>query len=344
MPLSLLACVPLALSGSGGSWQAISPGGATSCSHGGKYTFFVSPGTVNKLVIELEGGGCCFDAITCATPIYTRSVDAKAELRTLENRKGLGSAVDERNPVKGWTRVFVPYCTGDAHLGNHTAKYGVHHVGRLNAFAALQWAFDHVADPEAVLVTGISAGAVGSYVLAPWAFGHYRHAAHFHLADSYAPVFGRTGYNGGLANWKLADAFDFADIPEIAPGSITEWSPLVNAANTNYTALAFPNATFSAYVSAADTVEEGFYVAEGCGLEGCDWKGAMRDALDAVTAPNFYRFVAPGTTHGVIGGDGVYSKKSKAVGTGQEVTVGGWITDMLAGKQIPNVDCKGQGC
>ena len=32
--------------------------------------------------------------------------------------------------------VFVPYCTGDAHLGNNTPSYGVHHVGRLNAQAA----------------------------------------------------------------------------------------------------------------------------------------------------------------------------------------------------------------
>ena len=69
-----------AAGGSGGVWQAVAPGGATACSHGTPYTFFVSPGTVNKLLVEFEGGGCCFDALTCATPIYTRSVDVKQHL------------------------------------------------------------------------------------------------------------------------------------------------------------------------------------------------------------------------------------------------------------------------
>ena len=27
-----------------------------------------------------------------------------------------------------------------------------------------------------------------------------------------------------------------------------------------------------------------------------------------------------------------------------DVTLGAWLTDMLAGKAIPNVDCTGQGC
>ena len=70
----------------------------------------------------------------------------------------------------------------------------------------------------------------------------------------------------------------------------------------------------------------------------------MRESLGAILAPNFRRFVAPGSQHGVIGDDGVYSKKSKAVASGAEVTLAAWLTDMLAGKNIPNVDCTGQGC
>ena len=277
--------------------------------------------------------------------MYTRSVDVKSTLSMLRKRGGIGSATDDRNPTKGWWRVFVPYCTGDAHCGNKTASYGVEHKGFVNAQSALSWAYDNIAAPETVLVTGISAGAVGSYVLAPWVFSHYENANHYHLADSYAPVFGKTGYNGGIKNWDMDKAYDLADIHTISPGSLKTWHPLVAAANTNNTALAFPSATFSAYISADDSVEESYYVAEGAGLDGLSWKKAMREALDAIDAPNFARFVAPGSQHGVVDGDSLYSKSSKVAGTGAPIVLGDWLRDLLDGKQVPmKVDCAGQGC
>ena len=53
-----------------GIWQTIAGGPETRCSKGSPYSFFVRMGDPSKLVIELEGGGCCFNAITCALPEY----------------------------------------------------------------------------------------------------------------------------------------------------------------------------------------------------------------------------------------------------------------------------------
>jgi hypothetical protein len=65
----------------------------------------------------------------------------------------------------------------------------------------------------------------------------------------------------------------------------------------------------------------------------------------SIQAPNFARFVAVGSQHGVIGGDSLYTKTGQVAGGGAKVTLGDWLRDMLEGKQIPmNVDCKGQGC
>eukprot|EP00937_MAST-01D_sp_MAST-1D-sp2_P004789 g4789.t1 len=263
----------------------------------------------------------------------------------LESRGGIGSITDGRNPVANWTRVFVPYCTGDAHCGNKTASYGIHHKGFANAHTAVQWAYKNAPSPDTVFVTGISAGAVASYVWAPWLFSHYKDAAHYHLADSYAPVFGKTGYAGGLKNWDMAGAYDVNDIPTISPGSLQQWHPLVAAANTNNTAFAFPKATFASYVSNTDTVEQTFYVTEGGGVDGFTWKKAMRDALGAIDAPNYAKFVAAGSQHGVIDGDSLYSKASYDKGSGNKVVLGDWLRDMLSGKRIPmEVDCLGHGC
>lgn len=347
-PLPSLLLLLTAVSGVGASaaaktrWTEVAPGGDTICSDGSPFRFYVSPGSESSVVFEFEGGGCCFNELTCLSPIYKRNVKPGFEELFLNHRGGIGSLDDPRNPVQNWTRVFVPYCTGDAHTGNNTASYGTHHKGLVNARSALDYAFENFASPDKVFVTGISAGAVATYVLAPWIFGHYTQARHFHLADSYAPVFGETGYNDGLKNWKMADAYDYEDIGELP---VAPWKPLICAANVGSTALAFPNATWASYVSASDTVEEGFYVAEGGGVDGYRWTKAMREALDAITAPNFARFVAKGSQHGVLDTNGMYSKTSFVAGTKTEVVFGDWLRDMLDGKQVPmRLDCLGHGC
>ena len=190
------------------SWIAVAGGPETGCSHGDDWAFMVRPGRADRLVVEFEGGGCCFDWDTCLLPIYTKTVSVDKKLSTLKTRGGIGGA-HEGNPITNWTHVFVPYCTGDAHMGNHTAAYGVHHVGRVNFEFAMDWVHNNMGDlrPEVVFVTGESAGSVASYVLAPWVFERYPTARHVHLGDSYAPLFGVTGYNGGVKHWLSQAAF-----------------------------------------------------------------------------------------------------------------------------------------
>lgn len=112
LPLVLGAAASAA---QGNDWVTVKPGGSTLCGHGTEYAFFVSPGVENKLWFDLEGGGCCFNEATCSEPIWSTDVDVTATLAMLEQRGGLGApTTDLRNPVANWTRVFVPYCTGDA--------------------------------------------------------------------------------------------------------------------------------------------------------------------------------------------------------------------------------------
>jgi hypothetical protein len=255
-------------------------------------------------------------------------------IAALNLRGGLGDDNNPLNPLANFSKVFVPYCTGDAHTGNHTPWYGTHHWGRNNFFDALQWAKANVPSPTTVLVTGVSAGAVGTYVLSPWVMDAYPNARHVAIADSYAPIFGRTGYNDGFANWDLYGAFNAGSIP-IKRDELTPWRELINAFSLNITALAYPKAQFATYVSAYDSVESGFYVVEGCGFDGCDWPPAMRAALKAVGAPNYARYIGRGSLHGALMVNEVYEIASSGV------KLVDWVRDMLAGRAVPpSIDCE----
>ena len=319
---------------SGSAWQPISGGPGTLCSHGDPYTFFVRQGDPERLVVELEGGGCCFDKATCENGAdYTRSIGPVAAKRLfLDGRGGIGNHRNAESPIANWTHVYVPYCTGDAHTGNRTASYGIHHVGLVNAHRAIDWAVANVRRPKLVLTMGTSAGAVGSYVLAPRVFDRYPLAKHYHLADSYAPVFGQTGYTGGLENWGLLDAYS-RHIP-LDPTSIDHWHPLVNAYMLNVTARAYPRARFSSYVSHADVIERNFYAVEGCGLDGCDWEKAMRAAFHAVDAPNFHYLIGPGALHGAMQLGAFYTQEVKGTRLVE------WVADLLEDKPLESLDCR----
>jgi hypothetical protein len=92
-------------------------------------------------------------------------------------RRGLVSPFTTRlDPLQfvqtqSWNIVYVPYCTGDAHTGNKTAVYSdadpgtpltYHHRGAVNAQAVAHWMAAHMTTPTHLLLTGFSAGGVGS--------------------------------------------------------------------------------------------------------------------------------------------------------------------------------------
>ena len=94
-----------------------------------------------RCLIYLEDGGACFSAETCApdSDLYNTTVG--------EGPIGAGGIfdfADERNPFSDYSVVYVPYCTGDVHLGDTTTEYApdltVHHTGYVNGTAALDFA------------------------------------------------------------------------------------------------------------------------------------------------------------------------------------------------------------
>ncbi|HVU04004.1 MAG TPA: pectin acetylesterase-family hydrolase [Polyangiaceae bacterium] len=117
------------------------------CRDGSPAGFFVHTGTVNNLMIYLEGGGACSNNGFCNfNPASVTSVLAGDGSSVLGSAAGTGVGArpapqpnqqpgvytdlshtaapagvldisNAQNPVKDWSAVYVPYCTGDVHYG-----------------------------------------------------------------------------------------------------------------------------------------------------------------------------------------------------------------------------------
>ncbi len=169
------------------AWEQIELPG-TVCGNGSQYKFYVwdNPGS-NDLVLLFEGGGACWDYPSCS---------GQAGILSAANRDGIsdGYAFDfqaqfvspvlngadpgiplrPKNPIvtQGWDAVYMPYCTGDVHVGNAATVYTDpsgqnppivwNHAGFNNTRTAMQYLASRFPDIDKLLVTGFSAGGVAT--------------------------------------------------------------------------------------------------------------------------------------------------------------------------------------
>ena len=153
----------------------------------------VVPGST-KVMIFLEGGGACFNSITCSTNPSafseadfagcTGAPDAGTSICAAPSLAGGGGGIlnrnDPANPVADWSFVYVPFCTGDVHAGNklNATVAGVagkqQFVGYANMTRYLARIVPTFPSATKVLLTGISAGGFGAaanYLQTAKAFG-----------------------------------------------------------------------------------------------------------------------------------------------------------------------------
>jgi hypothetical protein len=168
------------------SWQKVELPG-TKCSNGSQYKFWVHRTNSPNLLFFFEGGGACWDYDTCsgragvlgaANPNgipdnYMTQLKAKYGA-PLVNGADPGLPLRNRTdlPTKGWNIVYLPYCTGDVHIGNAVATYPdltgqqppltVHHSGFNNTRAAAEYAKRLFPSVNTLLLTGYSAGGTAS--------------------------------------------------------------------------------------------------------------------------------------------------------------------------------------
>ena len=169
-------------------WERVVPGGDCECALGGEFAYWVHRGDPTKVMLYFQGGGACFNADTCRPGSDAYKSSTGPEDDPSLRPAGLLALDDPRNPVAGWSIVFVPYCTGDVFLGNKTTQYAadvtINHKGAVDARAALDGLAAMFPDTTQLLVTGESAGGVPVPLVAGEAHDLLPNATITALADS----------------------------------------------------------------------------------------------------------------------------------------------------------------
>lgn len=171
------------------AWKLAEPQGAK-CSDGSQYRFwYLDRPQSNNLVILYEGGGACWDYDTCAGNAgklgavnpegiprnYIRTLKAK-NVSPIINGKDpalAGIKGEEKLPTSTWDLAYMPYCTGDTHIGARQAVYDgpkgerleYNHSGFYNSVRSLKRLNREFPEIDKLLITGFSAGGVASTVI-----------------------------------------------------------------------------------------------------------------------------------------------------------------------------------
>jgi hypothetical protein len=245
------------------------------------FRFYYKEGKSDNVLVFFNGGGSCWNDATCVAslalageegnrPTYNPSV-------LQENSPvGAGGVFDDgnkENPFKDWSKVFIPYCTGDLHAGSNEVAYtdvdgsitgdagatiNVKHRGFDNFMAVREWMkhqFRGKKDKvEKLLVTGSSAGGYGAILNFPYVQSAFPKTKVALLADASASVVTEGFINDAFTldrNWNLEGS-----LPPIFNGALGIYSAEgLNVELFQRLTEAYPKNRFAQYNTAYDFVQ-----------------------------------------------------------------------------------------
>ena len=268
-----------------------------------QFSFFVdhdeTAGTSIDLLLFLNGGGACWNGATCLgsvltpvstyLPVFAESVPyletASQDLLTDQagnptpDAGGILSRVNGANPLADATKIFVPYCTGDIHIGSSTHTYTyplpdgtpvqwtIQHRGFDNLQVVLRWLQrereNNLWSIDRATIAGSSAGGYGAMINSPMiidALGDKtRYAliidsANGVLTDGFLnEALGESTDDSGV--WQARQNIDDILQPLLDLNAQQLWPRVVEAVGD-----AFPHTRISQSTAAFDIVQTLFYL------------------------------------------------------------------------------------
>lgn len=332
------------LEGEAGAWTWVEVPDAK-CRNGSPAGFGVrlNPNS-DKLYIYLEGGGACFNGLSCN---LNPSSYGELSFSGWANGGGQGGIFDPdepSNPVRDWNAIYVPYCTGDVHAGDATdadvpgfgSPQDQQFVGYRNIGLFLDRIVPTFSGVSKVLLTGSSAGGFGA------AYNYDRVAQAFcprpvMLVDDSGPPMSDEYLTPCLQKrWRDLWGID-GTLPATCPGcSGPDGGGIVNYAA--YLADRYPNARLGLVSTEQDDVIRLFYGfgENDCGnidgavpisMSGQKFSEGLVELRDNHLSSSgaWATYYAPGSTHTFLGGGGYTSSKV------EDVLLTEWITTLLDG-------------
>ncbi len=310
------------------------------------YSFWHKRGKSKNLVVYFEGGGACWDDFSCTFPIADGLPPALPQTFVPQvppnthpaSYSGIFDDTQAANPVKDWSFVYIPYCTGDVHSGSADRTYksvgnpvfqlpqdtpfDIHHGGFDNFMVVLDWMRKNADKPEQILVAGSSAGGYGASTNFPWVQRAFPKAKMAVLADAsqgvLSPPFdvitpGRNSWNPQLAPWVFG-----SNVNAVASGSILSTA-----------AKALPDVRVGQFTTQFDAVQIQFYALSlmtyqarpSCSYVdqntavAVSWNHGALAGLQAsvAAAPNYRYYLSAGNYHTILRSPQFYSEASAGV-------------------------------
>lgn len=310
----------------------------------------VNPGS-KQLMIYLEGGGACFNSLTCeANPSKFGMSDFTTRLGGTAGAQGVFNRTDTANAMADWNFVYVPFCTGDLHAGdNRNATVpGVNgkqqFVGFQNVTRDLARIVPTFPGLTKVLLTGISAGGFGAalnYDQTAKAFGS---VPVYELDDSGPPMDdpylasclqSEQAMRWGLDKTVLAECG--TDCPDPSNYAVDATIHIVKK---------YPKIPFGLIDDTGDSIIAFFY---GFGANNCA-STAIPTALSASTYtmglldsrmklaayPNTAGFIFQGTDHTSLGG-ATFDTRTAGSGDAATVKLTDWVATLVNDGTVTNV-------
>lgn len=318
------------------TWEIHDAAEPCQCADGSPYQFLTRTADPTKVVLYFEGGGACFSAETCRFDSGTYKTRANAAAIAKgdgEAGQGIFDFANPDNPLTDWSFVFVPYCTGDVHIGSAAHAYSntltVHHNGADNAKAAIAQLVAQYPDATEVLVTGSSAGGVPSPLAGGLVADELPDAKVTVLADGSGAYPDNPPINAGIGGlWGTMNAVPDWPVTEgLTPEQFSIPGLFVLAGKTH------PEIRFARYDNAYDNVQKMFSALAQIG--GGDQKQVIlgnEAQIEAAGVP-IESYLAAGTDHTILARREFYRL------TTDGVSFRDWFTRYVAGEQVGDVHC-----
>jgi hypothetical protein len=231
-------------------------------------------GDPRKLLILMEGGGACYNSSTCTLSLAIHPFGASA-IDTPAIAEVYGTNIFDRdnpdNPLRDYSFVFFPYCSGDVFAG--ASRGGVGFEGRTqqgyyNVQAYLKRLIATFPDAEKVVLTGVSAGGFGAgfnYDQVQEAFGQ---KTRVYLIDDSGPPLDAAQMSPCLQErWREAWSLDDIMPPaELCPGCRDPYGDVGVMGMVQYLAKKYKNRRLALISSTHDAIIREFF---GFGLDDC---------------------------------------------------------------------------
>jgi Pectinacetylesterase len=312
------------------AWNRVAPGGDCQCADGSDFSFWMRKANPKKVLLYLQDGGACYSAKTCAPErdLYNTSVKEGPI-----GKGGIFDFVDDRNPFADYSVVYVPYCTGDVHIGDTTAKYApgltVRHKGYVNGSAAL----DHLAgtfpDAAEVVVIGESAGSIAAPLYAGLVSDRLPDARITVLADGSGAYPDTPVINRVISRWGGDTAIPrWPENPRLGPGRWSFPGLFVQSGRHD------PHIVFARHDYAYDAEQNSRLSRVGIAAEDLLARIDANETEIEDAGVDLLSYIAPGDEHTALSDGPFYTE------TVNGESLVDWVTSIIEGKPVNDVHCR----